>query len=589
MSRAVPRNRGLIESHASDEFNLCPMCWMPLFINRSKKEDEIWGYVQYVVKGKPAFSVKPSGAKMARHVIGFGNSELNSKLQDASSDPELISNCQDCHFIDVSLNSISSAYVKWRNIGKINLIQVKHSKNDDSLLGFFPNLNIVDGMWREGTFDFVCKEEMVTEFMQNFKDSNVFEIVSGTFSGCLDCNGKMTNNKYIQELFKLLLPSSTTESTRTTFEKKGRGRPPAQRPKTASVKANRTREGDILKDTESQMHYIILSGMLKQTDLLSENGQLKKQQHELGDQNLYYYSVNERDRLTWEYRYLILWCLIKILFAAWEDNEIASTFRHHVSYVYDGVKDFYLSLLFFVMHCANGRATHEFTSPLRFDVFHFFYSSHLPFFLSSQGKNRKHHRSLSHFIFEESYASFTFKTGKGTKREIADQFSTLKKNVLDFWNNHFVHLSNFIHGVDTDEQSPYTLFFCNQVSATEISDACKDLELDIQSFRTYFTSYPGYWFHFKNITMPRIERDCQLYLVETRIPFVKRVWIQWYAHLCTCINELGVEEARAAQQQGLRSRFFFSPRPNLNNNNATAAILQSLAHSTTRWRVVVMG
>lgn len=323
--------------------------------------------------------------------------------------------------------------------------------------------------------------------------------------------------------------------------------------------------------------------MLKPTDLLDERGNLK-QGVPGNEADIFYYSVlSNHDRLTWEYRYIILWCLIKILFAAWEDSEITTAFRHHISYLFDGVQDFYLSLLFFVMHNANGKIR-DGSPPLRFEAFHFFYSSHLPFFLSSQGENPQHHRSLSHMILGDT--KFIFPGGIN-KREVTAQFMMLKTKVRDFWSLHFCRLSNFIYD-EGREETPHKYFFCSPRSAAAMSDACSRIDLDVQSFKDYFTSYPGYWFHFKSITMPRVERDCKLYFDQATIPFVKRVWAQWYAHLCTCVNALGGNDHRGQGGVGagmpVRSRFFRTRRA---PSSLTAAILQSLAPPSTRWRVVV--
>jgi hypothetical protein len=91
----VGRAAALIETSGKKGFNLCPMCWMPLYVGeRSNKEDESWGLVQFVFKGKPAFSIEADGSKRERPVTVFGVSELH---------PGASSNCQDCHFIHSSV------------------------------------------------------------------------------------------------------------------------------------------------------------------------------------------------------------------------------------------------------------------------------------------------------------------------------------------------------------------------------------------------------------------------------------------------------------------------------------------------------
>ncbi len=48
---------------AKREFNLCPMCGMPLYTTPSLQEDLLWGLIQLVFKGKPAFNFEADGYK----------------------------------------------------------------------------------------------------------------------------------------------------------------------------------------------------------------------------------------------------------------------------------------------------------------------------------------------------------------------------------------------------------------------------------------------------------------------------------------------------------------------------------------------
>ena len=76
-----------------------------------------------------------------------------------------------------------------------------------------------------------------------------------------------------------------------------------------------------------------------------------------------------------------------------------------------------------------------------------------------------------------------------------------------------------------------------------------EVKLDIQTFDTFFTSGPGYWFHFKHITMAKIERDCKLYYECNRPDLVKHVWAQWYGYLSMAILRLGPVRALASHFQ----------------------------------------
>jgi hypothetical protein len=568
------RNAVVVDVNACREFNICPICWMPLYIDRSKPEDELWGYVQYIVKGKPAFSIKASGNLQGRHVLAFGKSELNSR-ESLSENPGIISNCQDCHYIDVSLNAVSDAFFQWDNVREINKLQSKIRGNDVKDINFLKNLNIDDGLWAGGVFDFVCEPIHIEQSMRCFVSNNVFGIVSKTFSGCPDCNMKMTNNNYITLLFNLLF----LEHRRIQQRPPGRGRPPTRRPSSAG--ARRVIDGDAIPK-ETQMYYIILSGMLKKDNLLSQQGEIRKiVTSGVNDAQYCYCIPDQNDRLTWGFRYIILWCLIKIMICEWADSEITEQFRHHISYLYEGIQDFYLSLLFFVMHSSNGKErSGEF--PLRFDVFHFFYASHLPFFLNSQNPYTGHQKSISRIILKDLKMKFNLRT---SITDIRNQFTALKEAVKRFWDTHFRHFSDFLWGKGA-KGNPYADFFCIPAKAMRMSEDCKDFDMDIQTFKDFFTSYPGYWFHFKNITMPRVEKYCRLYYQETKVPFVKRVWAQWYAYLCICVGDLGKPNEPAVR---MVSHYLLPPSSG-KSLHLTARVLQSLVpEGGRRWCVRIAG
>ncbi len=77
---------------------------------------------------------------------------------------------------------------------------------------------------------------------------------------------------------------------------------------------------------------------------------------------------------------------------------------------------------------------------------------------------------------------------------------------------------------------------------------------------TDFTANPGYWYHFKNITMANIKKDCELNFKINGIELVKQVWVQWYNSLCMCIQRLGMDArgGGAAAAAGVWSCFFIS-------------------------------
>ena len=168
--------------------------------------------------------------------------------------------------------------------------------------------------------------------------------------------------------------------------------------------------------------------------------------------------------------------------------------------------------------------------------------------------------------------------------DIRTQFQTLKVRILNFWHSHFSHLSEFIFRNEKINDE-YNSFFCDPAKAVSMSYECNNTELSINDFKDYFTSHPGYWFHFKSITMPRIEKDCILYYRQKNIPFTKTVWAQWYAYLCICIKELGSPDPPAAP---MASRYL--PPARGKSLHLTARVLRSLVpEGGRRWCVRVVG
>ena len=511
------------------EFNLCPMCWMPLKVNGDKAEDALWQLVQLVFKGKPAFSIEADGYKHERAVLVFGVSPLH---------PDAKSNCEECHFIHVSVFAeshrfhnpwlreiISEEPIKMdEKADLMSLLSRANNKDLTTMLNtFVSSINTTDGLWT-GVLDFLPLEVELS--MKQFGSSLVLNLIIKTFPGCRDCNQKMTVSKFIWPLFKCLMPSEDAQIGQV-----GRKRKPARR------NVNRKMLKPIIKGrlpNEKMLFYILLGGMLDKKDVIKET------------ENNYVFSVVDNSRrLSWRFRFVIMWSLIQILLSAWEGTTISNVFRHHISYVYSGIQDFYLSFLFFSLHCANGSSVvRGAETPLDFDAFHFFYSTHLPFFLINERRNPGKHISLSEYILKGIKFTQPEETDKAGVR---GQFDLLKKAVLKFWNDDFKPLSDFIHGKgSTRVDSVHAKYFSSPESAMELrkrgSDDAKPL--DVETFSHYFTKDPGYWFHFKYITMIKIERDCKLYYEQYKdINLVQNVWAQWYGCLCTCVKRLGLRRA----------------------------------------------
>lgn len=542
-----------LELCSKQEFNTCPLCWMPLFIDHTQKEDLIWGMVQMVFKSKPAFSIRASKYKHERPYMVFGVSPLIPKTTSMQSS-DYITNCQGCHFIHRCSDVMSNFTAVWQSVQPRNNLKPVFQRSQNHIIyGIYQRLNKTDGMLFGGVDDIFPKIPGSGDGMKNFQDNNVFSTVSsGTFSGCIDCNSKMTINKYFNVLFEMLVSDDKKQSIEVAAKAQakrlqaGRGRPSGGgggrsgnrvRALTDAALENIAKQA-VLKDidnnfsTEVKTYYIILSGLLDSGQIITT------------DPSNYLFTQPVADIPMWSYRYVVIWCLLQIIFACWEESTIEPRFKHHVTYVYEGIQNFYLSLLFFAMHSTRGVML-PLNSPIRFNVFHFFYSSHLPFFLISRGIKNANQRSLSACALDKQVLTFSNGVNITIMRA---QFTSLKASVMKFWNECFEPLSDFLLGINTEPV--YEMFFCDLNAATRMSDQAIRRELTVQSFKDFFTASPDYWFHFKSITMPRIEQDCERYYQTQPTQLGKQVWAQWYNYFCQCVLRLGMR-----QGQIINSRF----------------------------------
>ncbi len=431
----------------------------------------------------------------------------------------------------------------WRSASAVNRLKPKFQAFDDRSYGLISMLNKTDGMMIGGVVDiFPAVNPDSNPPMDNFRDNNVFSLVSSkTFSGCVDCNSKMTITKYFNFLFEMLVSAEKKDRIKTAA--KAANVQAGPRPRSAGAARGRARQPTkrqmdnlekqaVVKDIESKFstevktYYIILSGLIEKGKITTD------------PDGTYLFQLDDVEISMWSYRYVVIWCLLQIMFACWEESTIEDRFRHHVAYVYDGIQSFYLSLLFFAMHCTRG-VMRPLNDTMRFNVFHFFYSSHLPFFLISKGNKAPRQRSLSACILDKTV--LTFADGMNIDK-MRNQFSVLKESVMKFWNECFEPLSDFLLGRQVADPA-YGLFFCNLDTATQISDDGVLRQTTVQSFKDYFTAYPDYWFHFKSITVARIEEDCDNYVQAQQIPLAKELWNQWYNHFSQCVLRLGMGHA----------------------------------------------
>jgi hypothetical protein len=153
-------------------------------------------------------------------------------------------------------------------------------------------------------------------------------------------------------------------------------------------------------------------------------------------------------------------------------------------------------------------------------------------------------RSLSECVFGEDVSNFKFAPAT-TSAGVRTQFTYMKEKVLAFWREHFERLSDFIINPENAGASDYRAYFCKPDKAVTIRDGCLGQELSIKGFREYFAGRPGYWFHFKHITMMKIEKECEKYHNIQGVALAQRVWDEWYNYLCQHIALLDVGPVRS--------------------------------------------
>ena len=302
----------------------------------------------------------------------------------------------------------------------------------------------------------------MTEAMNFFSRNGVMHKLQQTFPGCRDCNSKMTVTKYISPLIHVLAFNDAVFMT----DENGilKLQTPIARPMSATIssmpaasgirgKRPRSAVDRIVKNSlniETAMNLIILCGMLDNRDTIN-----------VIDNKIVSLQVTDKDRaLSWRFRYTLMWCMLQILFSQWEDVRVSPLFRHHLCYLYNGIKDFYMSLLFFILHCANGKSD----SGLSFEAFHFFYSSHLPFYLMDKPENLTKCHSLSELVMKD----LKFNRDSFDKSTVQGDFDKLKRRLSDFWKSHYKPLSDLIHTGWTD-QCDYISFFVSPSKAMELS------------------------------------------------------------------------------------------------------------------------
>jgi hypothetical protein len=206
-----------------------------------------------------------------------------------------------------------------------------------------------------------------------------------------------------------------------------------------------------------------------------------------------------------------------------------------------------------------------------FEMFNFYYSSHLPFYkiandpLASRQVNLSLHvlqidQQDTHRFLEPDFKSVdvALSTVRRQMRQIFDA------SVI-FWKGSMRELSNAIHdGVHTkawDRRDPVhdaiRLYFVSPERLRTDTPALRrtpPAQLTVQRFATALHPY-WYWFHFKYITMPRIISLCEQYdavITGVSTPGAG-LWKNWVRLFNASVRALGVEAGREDVRGNVRA------------------------------------
>ena len=535
-SRQAPKNEAMVK----EENNLCPICWMPLCVGDGGHAEK-WKAVQITFKGKPAFSVKENSRDFSRPVHVFGLNEIAGKLT---------TNYEACHYVHFEH---FGTYLKgngiWFEGGRTTVNcrtdetwPVKDEKFKEILFGrgveAFGLFNhaFVSGGSTDQFLNHVADPSNNKNFSKVNETARI--ILNDAFMGCRDCNEKMSISDYVQEIFVMLFGQEPPAKKRKS-----------ERPGVPSGITTIDHEGHDGR-VEIMVHYIMLSGMLKQEDREGDGSEFFIKVHP---------GENENDvrKKTWTLRFLMMWCALQILYCNWKLSTNFEYARHHVDYIYVGTMDFYISLWFYVMFCLD----YEGGNPNRigFQEFHYYYASILPMYLSKNAFLGGMHLNLSNIVFDETQI-FQWKD-RNSLRDIRARILLIFDSIMKVWKDPR-------RGLKIQDDIPFSVenfssliqkkslnntFFIHHLSIEQRQLATPRLDLSIESFVDLLGSY-WYWFHFKFITMPRIISACRQYKEIQSLPFAaKLLWNQWCFNFNERVKVLGVRFHMQLKAQRIES------------------------------------
>jgi hypothetical protein len=546
--------------------NVCPICWMPLALDITLEMDKKWDAVSATFKAKPAFSVKhpDKSRSVARHTFAFGmNALAKGKV-----------NYQKCHYVHVCMvgteDSILSYWTLYTGAAVSGPIRHSISRGGEvrtlyrslrpivsepprvSEHPILPLQVLVDierlqhSVCIEGSIfsDALSRDSQMGRFIYEGSESinhpGISDVVTlmknKFFAGCCDCNTSMTLSVYLQPLFELIfIPSLCSSVIPLSVAQK-----------------NVKKEAFKVFSLENMVHYIMLSGMLNGRDvaIMSDN-----------EKGFVINDVGDRD--SWQLRFVLIWCALQILACLWKFSTTDKLIGHHKSYVFLAVADFYFSLLFYALHEGLRPNNDDRSFFVDFEMFNFYYSSHLPFYNIANMAQASNQVNLSLHVLHIDKQNGIRRFEEPDFKQVGTALSTVRrqmKEILDasvtFWNGSMKELSHVIHdGVHTgvwdrsdpahNPQDAIRLYF---VSPKRLRTVTSDLRnkthvrLTVQRFANALHPY-WYWFHFKYITMPRIISLCEQYdavITGISTPGVG-LWKNWVRLFNASVRALGAE------------------------------------------------
>ena len=574
MSRA--RDNPQLQRRVRVANNLCPICWMPLGIekalNPAVRSVDAWRVVQIAFRGKPGFSLMnpDNGSETMRPVLVFG---LSDRVPHANENAPNYDRCHYVHFKQFG-NQLEVKNL-WFAENIDNVTDIKMGVLDPKV-----NWNVFLSLVREsrgifykaiGAYDangtvFDATTGPLSQYIAtlqhmpcNWNAINVLVVkMFRFFAGCKDCNQKMSFHAVMGVLFKLAFPNIAVPVA-------------APPPVVGGLRGGRRRQSaadpampDLKFSPEEMVHYVMLSGVLSDAEVNPNTGKFQV--------------VNPERKQTWPLRYIMMWCALQILSGMWMIRATDQQIRHHRTYIYHGVMDFYASLWFFAMHCLrmpSGAGYRFDANPIKsdtetlaqkltqtttgdvpvleFEEFHFYYTSVYPIFLRRvaavpvgiEGSQL----NLSTVLFGQLITDFNFTTRDNVVSALRDIYIRM----FTAWSSHVVHISDMIYANFTDNGNPasreITDFFAAPADIIRMRSERDVLPLTVQGFSEEM-GRRWFWFHFKHITFNRIALECKQYEAFLRqdnagaqreVPSVMasiRMWRQWYVYFGQTVRQL---------------------------------------------------